>query len=84
VTEDARAKKRRKQRHNQKTTTNRPAHEELGKSKKKGFILIRAYSRRTDDTHIGEAKVALDTNGNLPIEHIAENLQLKGTLRVSR
>jgi len=45
-------------------------------------ILVRAYSRRGDDAHIGEAKIGLDFNGGLVIERIAEKLQAKGTLRI--
>ena len=53
------------------------------KSDKETSILVRAYSRRGDDAYIGEAKIELDLNGGLVIEHIAEKLQAKGTLRVS-
>ncbi len=53
------------------------------KSYKETSIFVRAYSRRGDDAHIGEAKIGLDPNGGLVIEHIAEILQAKGRLRVS-
>ena len=52
-------------------------------SDKKNSILVRAYSRRGDDTHISEAEVKINSTGDLVVEHVAEELKLKGILRVS-
>jgi len=46
-------------------------------------ILVRAYLRRGDDKHISEAEVNIDSTGELAVEYVAEELKLKGILRVS-
>lgn len=72
-----------KRKRNKRSTTAGTGEERHVESDKKNSILVRAYSRRGDDTHISEAEVEMDSTGNLVVEHIAEKLKLKGILRVS-
>lgn len=85
ITEEPQARPRkRNKRNNEPTTATAGAGDERPlESDKKNSILVRAYSKRGDDTHISEAEVKVDSTGNLAVEHVAEKLKLKGTLRVS-
>ena len=72
-----------KRKPNKRPITAGAGEERHSESDKKNSILVRAYSRRGDDKHISEAEVNIDSTGELAVEYVAEELKLKGILRVS-
>lgn len=80
ITEESQATKRKC---NKGSTTEGVREERHSESDKKNSILVRAYSRRDDDTHIRKAEIKIGSTGDLAVEHVAEKLKLKGILHVS-
>ena len=84
IPDEPQAKRSRmKRKCNRRSTTAGTGEESHLESDKKNSILVRAYSRQGDDTHLSKAKVEMDSTGNLVVEHVAEKLKLTGILHVS-
>jgi hypothetical protein len=48
-----------------------------------GTIVVKAYIKRGDESHIAEAEVRLGSDGGLAVDYLAARLQLRGKFRVS-
>jgi hypothetical protein len=85
ITDEQAKKSKKKRKSNRRPTTAEAGAGEKQhlESDKKNSILVRAYSRRGDNTHISEAEVKINPTGNLAVGHVAEELKLEGILRVS-
>ena len=46
-------------------------------------ILVRAFDRRGEETHVAEADIMLNPDGAFAVDYVAAKLLLKGTLYVS-
>jgi hypothetical protein len=72
-----------KQKHNRRSTTTGTGEERHLESNKKNSVLVQAYSRQGDDTHISKAEVGMDSTGDLVVKHVVKKLKLKGILCMS-
>jgi hypothetical protein len=72
-----------KWKHNRRSTTTGTGEERHLESDKKNLILVQAYSRWGDDTHISKAKVGMNSTGDLVVKHVTKKLKLKGILCMS-
>ena len=46
-------------------------------------ILVRAFARRGEESHVAEAEITLDSDGAFAVDYVAAKLLLKGTFYVS-
>ena len=46
-------------------------------------ILVRAFDRRGEESHVAEAEIMLDSDGAFAVDYVAAKLLLNGTLYVS-
>lgn len=46
-------------------------------------ILVRAFDRRGEESHVAEAEIMLDSDGAFAVDYLAAKLLLKGTFYVS-
>jgi hypothetical protein len=46
-------------------------------------ILVRAFTRRGEESHVAEAEITLDSDGAFGVDYVAAKLLLQGTLYVS-